>query len=267
MQLRVFSYGGGVQSTAALVLAARKEIDFGVFAFANVGDDSEHPKTLAYIREVARPYAEAKGIVILELRKTFHGFPESLLAHIRRCERSLPLPVRMSNGAPGRRSCTADFKIDVIAKWQRKNGASRQEPAVTGLGISTDEAHRARTDSGIAWQTLTYPLLDLGLDRAACVEVIKSAGLPVPPKSACWFCPFHRRAEWERMQREEPDLLRRAIDLERLLNERRRSLGRDPVYLHSSAKPLAQVMGLDEAIGAHVYGEETEMCDSGYCMI
>ena len=267
MQLRVFSYGGGVQSTAALVLAARKEIDFPIFVFANVGDDSEHPKTLAYVREVARPYAEAKGLVLLELRKTFHGFPETLLAHIQRCERSLPLPVRMSNGAPGRRSCTADFKIDVIAKWQRKNGASRQEPAVTGLGISTDEAHRARTDSGIASQVLTYPLLDLGLDREACVEVIKSAGLPVPPKSACWFCPFHRRAEWERMKREEAHLLRRAIDLERLLNDRRRRLGRDPVYLHSSARPLDQVMKMAGTTDAHVYGEDTEMCDSGYCMV
>ena len=30
-QLRVFSYGGGVQSTAALVLAAQGKIDFRVF--------------------------------------------------------------------------------------------------------------------------------------------------------------------------------------------------------------------------------------------
>lgn len=42
-QLRVFSFGGGVQSTAALVLAAQGEIDFTAFIFANVGADSEHP--------------------------------------------------------------------------------------------------------------------------------------------------------------------------------------------------------------------------------
>ena len=41
MTLRSFSYGGGVQSTAALVLACRREIDFPLFIFANTGDDSE----------------------------------------------------------------------------------------------------------------------------------------------------------------------------------------------------------------------------------
>jgi hypothetical protein len=256
-----------VQSTAALVLAARGEIQFPVFVFANVGDDSEHPKTLAYVREVARPFAEAHGIEAVELRKTFHGFPETLLAHIGRCERSLPLPVRMSNGAPGRRTCTADFKIAVIASWQRRRGATRHDPAVTGLGISTDEAHRARTHSGIASQTLTYPLLDLGLSRADCVEIIRGAGLPVPPKSACWFCPFQKRAEWVRMQQEEPHLLQKAVELEDLLNRRRARLGRDPIFLHSAARPLREVMGLPPAELPPVAGEETEMCDSGYCMV
>jgi hypothetical protein len=47
MALRFFSYGGGVQSTAALVLAAQGKIDYPVFLFANVGDDSEHPGPVA----------------------------------------------------------------------------------------------------------------------------------------------------------------------------------------------------------------------------
>jgi hypothetical protein len=43
----VFSYGGGVQSTAGLVLAAAGRINFPNFVFANVGEDAEHPATLA----------------------------------------------------------------------------------------------------------------------------------------------------------------------------------------------------------------------------
>jgi hypothetical protein len=43
--LRAIAYGGGVQSTNLMVLAARQQIDFRVFLFANVGDDSEHPAT------------------------------------------------------------------------------------------------------------------------------------------------------------------------------------------------------------------------------
>ncbi len=45
--MRVISYGGGVQSTALLVLANRGEIRYVDAAlFANVGDDSEDPDTL-----------------------------------------------------------------------------------------------------------------------------------------------------------------------------------------------------------------------------
>ncbi|WP_254897837.1 hypothetical protein [Kitasatospora sp. NA04385] len=35
--IRSFSFGGGVQSTAALVLAAQGRIDYRTFLFANVG--------------------------------------------------------------------------------------------------------------------------------------------------------------------------------------------------------------------------------------
>ena len=44
--IRAISFGGGVQSTALLVLASQGKIDFRTFLFANVGDDSEHPATL-----------------------------------------------------------------------------------------------------------------------------------------------------------------------------------------------------------------------------
>ena len=67
--LRVIAYGAGVQSTSLLVLAAQRQVDFPVFLFANVGDDSEHPATLQYLRCVAMPYAAAHGIVIREPRR------------------------------------------------------------------------------------------------------------------------------------------------------------------------------------------------------
>lgn len=44
--IRSVSYGGGVQSTALLVLAAQRRIDYPLFLFANVGDDSENPATV-----------------------------------------------------------------------------------------------------------------------------------------------------------------------------------------------------------------------------
>lgn len=67
--LKAFSFGGGVQSTAALVLAAQGRLDYRTFLFCNVGDDSENPETLSYVYEVAQPFAVRHGLDLVELRK------------------------------------------------------------------------------------------------------------------------------------------------------------------------------------------------------
>lgn len=254
MGLRVFSYGGGVQSTAALVLAAQGYIDFPVFLFANVGDDSEHPSTLRYVREIAFDYAGAHGIDIQELhripkRGISKGVVETLWGRLMRPEsRSLPIPVRMSNGAPGTRSCTADFKIRVVGSWLKDHGASLDSPAVVGIGISTDEYQRASSRREESYERVEYPLLSIetrygiGLSRNQCEAVIRDAGLPVPGKSACFFCPFHRPAVWRDMARDEPELFGKACELEETLNERRDRLGKDHVYLTRFGRPLRAVV-------------------------
>jgi 3'-phosphoadenosine 5'-phosphosulfate sulfotransferase (PAPS reductase)/FAD synthetase len=190
MTLRTISYGGGVQSTAMLVLAATGRIDFDVALFCNVGEDAEHPDTLRYVREVAMPYAATNGIEVVELHKVrvrgAHKGPESLLDRLTRPESmSLPIPVRMSNGAPGNRGCTITYKLEVMAKWHKDHGATPEHPATVAIGFSTDEAHRVERAQPRAWELVTYPLLDLRLNRDRCMTVIRSAGLPVPGKSSC----------------------------------------------------------------------------------
>src|SRR5688500_9300479 len=105
MSVEAFSFGGGVQSTAALVLAAQGRIAPRLFLFANVGEEAENPRTLRYVAEVAKPYAAEHGLELVELRKILRGGePDDLYRRILRTDRSLPFPVRMSNGAPGNRS-------------------------------------------------------------------------------------------------------------------------------------------------------------------
>lgn len=263
---RIFSYGGGVQSTAALVLAAQGAIDFPTFVFANVGEDSENPDTLAYVEQHAKPYAAANGIELVEIRYTRRdGKQPSLLQYVEQHERSLKIPVRMSNGAPGRRSCTSEFKILPVARFAKKRGATKQNPGVQGLGISIDEYQRMRTDSGIAWQTLEYPLIDLRLDRANCMAIIERAGLPVPPKSSCYFCPFHTRRAWQELRDRKPALFDKAVALETMLNERRDTLGRDHVFLHSSALPLLEATSPHQQLD--MFADVEDSCESGYCMV
>ncbi|WIG60452.1 MAG: hypothetical protein OJF49_003200 [Ktedonobacterales bacterium] len=276
--MNVFSFGGGVQSTAALVLAARGDLDCDAFLFANVGDDSEHPATLRYVREVAMPYAAAHSIELHELhRQRKDGSIETLYGRLTRPgSKSIGIPVRLAgSGAPAQRNCTADFKIRVIASWCYRHGARKMKPATTMLGISMDEFQRMRTDSGISYTRLAYPLIDRRMSRQDCINVIASAGLPVPPKSSCWFCPYHRLSVWQRMRDEEPDLFRKACELEASLTARAKTLKRyspkalppeqEAVFFTRTMKPLAQAVG--NASQLSLFDSfEGDVCESGFCV-
>ncbi|MFD3684537.1 phosphoadenosine phosphosulfate reductase [Nocardiopsis sp. NPDC058631] len=263
--LRTFSFGGGWQSTAALALAATGELDFTTFLFANVGNDSEDPATLDYVRDHAAPFAAEHGLTLHQLDRTKRdGTTETLYGRLtREGSRSLPIPVRMSNGAPGTRSCTADFKIKVVGKWLRQHGATRDNPATVGIGISVDEIHRANNRRCEPHENIVYPLLDLGIRRADCPRIIRSFGLPLPPKSSCWFCPFHRMSTWIDMRRERPGLFDKACALEDLLNERRDTLGKDHVYLTRHGAPLRQVV--PEGMDTLPFPDDDASCDGGWC--
>lgn len=319
--LRIVSYGGGVQSTALLVLAAQRRIDFRTFVMANVGDDSENPASLRYVADIASPYAADHGIALHVIdRVKRDGTVETLMGRLlnpikcskcqgsgkwglrddalpaddpdnwlppdemrtcSKCEgrgvtesRSLPIPVRMSNGAPGQRNCTSDFKIRVIGKWLKAHGATAKSPATVGIGISLDEIHRANSRKVEPHERVVYPLVSIGedtgltLNRSDCRRIIRNAGLPVPPKSSCFFCPFHRPGVWQDMARNEPELFERSAQLEDTLNARRRMLGKDEVFLTRFGKPLRDAIDqtqlsmfeLDES------PDDDGECDSGWCM-
>jgi hypothetical protein len=171
------------------------------------------------------------------------------------------------NGAPGRRKCTGDWKIAVIAKYLREE-RGWNEPWEQLIGISWDEVERMRgPELDPNGYYPRYPLIERRLTASDCLRIVGDAGLPPPPKSACWFCPFHSLADWSRMRLHRPDLFARAADLERQVSERRLALGLargDALYLTNRLKPL------DIAIpeGAEQIGmfDNTEgHCTSGYC--
>jgi hypothetical protein len=71
---------------------------------------------------------------------------------------------------------------------------------------------------------------------------ILAAGLPLPPKSACFYCPNRKPREVRQLAIEHPDLLRRAIALEHNAAAKNKSvqgLGREYSWesLIESSKP------------------------------
>lgn len=259
---RYIAYGGGVQSTAMCVLAVAGRIDADYALFANVGDRAEHPATLAYVRDVFVPWATDRGLTIHEVRRretptkradlwdTMIDYPGD--------RATLPIPVRAPSGAPSSRSCTTDWKVGAMRRWCVDHDDAE---AVSLLGISVDEIERARVRPLVA-----YPLLELGLTRADCARVIRDAGLPVPPKSACFFCPFHRPLVWREMRRDEPDLFDRAQQLEDVLNERQTRLGLPAVYLTASGRRLSDAI-VEAGPTLFDAGIGESGCDEGVCFV
>lgn len=47
------------------------------------------------------------------------------------------------------------------------------------------------------------PLIEWGYDLNKCIEIIESAGLPVPPKSACYLCPNQKEDEVHHLSNDE----------------------------------------------------------------
>lgn len=268
---RIFSFGGGVQSTAVMVLQAQHQImPYDAYIFANVGADSENPETLEYIEKYTKPFAAKHGIKFEEVQKVRRGgAKDTLVSFIDRTERSIPIPARMSNGAPGNRTCTTDFKILVVDKWVKQHAFTH---AIVGLGISIDEFSRMRGEEWTDrqgkhkhgfWKRREHQLIDLRISRHKCVDIILKAGLPVPPKSSCFFCPFTRRAEWIEMKRNTPALFDEAVRIEHVINAKRGLLEKDRVYLHADVVPLENAVGNQMRLFTD---EEMDACESGYCL-
>lgn len=243
------TYGGGVQSTAELVLAVKGYIDCPVFLFANTGDDSEHPATLRYVREIAFDYAWSNGIELHEIDPpNGQSLRQRIMEVVPGEGLRQPIPFRAANGKPLARSCTADWKVARTGAWLQARGFSETNPADVAVGISKDEWQRANEAAARPWERLHYPLLRIewkgavGLTRDQCKAVIAEAALPIPPKSSCYFCPFTSPARWSLMRRNEPELFQQAVELEDHANVCAAARGTRPVYLTRFGRPLSEAI-------------------------
>ncbi len=74
---------------------------------------------------------------------------------------------------------------------------------------------------------MRYYLREWGMDREACGRTIVKAGLPLPPKSACFFCPAMKEAEIAELRVTDPVQYALAIEMERVYRAGRHFHGDD----------------------------------------
>jgi hypothetical protein len=171
-----------------------------------------------------------------------------------------PIPVHTPGGI-ARRQCTDKWKIRPIEVWLHKE-FGRRTPLVAQLGMTIEEAHRIR-DPRSPRNRNRFPLVDLRLRRSDCEEIIRMAGLPVPPWSACAGCPLQDQGRWRRVATEWPDDFAEAVELDHLIRERSIKRGTGPIWLSRMKKPLHLAFSSDQQV---LFQEEDDgSCESGYC--
>lgn len=195
------NYGGGVNSTALMVLAVEGKLPYTIGDWQPIFADTKTEKeaTYLYIETHAIPYLRAHGKELLTVAPK-----EGVL------ERWQRLSV---TGSRIIRSCTEEAKINPIKKVIGPDDTLL-------IGIDAGESHRANREADDNGRRILYPLVELDLDRDDCEAVITRAGLPVPPKSGCWCCPFMRVGEVLDLARNNPCGFEKIVELEAAANEK-----------------------------------------------
>lgn len=271
---QIVSYGGGVQSSTMLLLAAHGLIEPMPRA-AIMADTGDEPQAVTDYVEWIR------GVVPFEVRvvRRMFGLAETLHRHAELMANESvagfvgqlanpPLFTLDAAGGRGqlRRQCTQTFKIDVVEReivrlmgWDSR---PKEVSVEQWIGISTDEAQRMKPIRN-GFSRARFPLIELRMSRGDCLAWIERHGYPQPPKSACWHCPYRSDAGWMEMRRSDPDSWRKAVELDNALAGGLRGVdGR--VFLHSSRQRLQDV---DFGDGDRQQDLLVDGCVSGDCWV
>ena len=144
------------------------------------------------------------------------------------------------------RICTREFKLEVLQKEVRRllgfghGERVKDAHAEQWIGISMDEASRMKP-ARVKWMTNKFPLIDMGMTRNDCVKWMLDQGYPEPPKSACYFCPYHSNAYWREMKMNESEEFDRAVEFDHTIRSGKLKGVKGDVYLHRSMKPLDEI--------------------------
>lgn len=264
----IISLGAGVQSSTMALMAAKGEItpmpDAAIFSDTQAEPESVYEWLNWLEKQLPFPvFRVTKGSladVSLQIRNKRDGSGQWTKTLI-------PFYTMEPDGSRGkitRRPCTADYKIIPILKEQRRIAGIKRGQKTIGvvswIGISLDEVMRMKP-SRVDWCQHRWPLIEKSMTRHGCLHWMEKNGFPVPPRSACVFCPFHHDTEWKRLRDQEPGEFARAVQFEKDLQATKAQTNnmRGVPYLHSSMIPLGDVVFGDS--GPDLFTNECEgMC-------
>lgn len=196
----IVCWGMGQDSTGMLVGMRERGITPKLVITADVG--SERSETYAF-RRVFDDWLESVGFprsVTVRYQPSDYKHWPPYHTLLENCLTNVTLP----SLAYGFHTCSSKWKIAPINKhiaglswareWWGEGGKIRK-----AIGFDSSPHEKRRAERGcqtFAIQAdekdrydLCFPLQEWGWRREDCVAAIVRVGLPVPPKSSCWFCP------------------------------------------------------------------------------
>lgn len=234
-QLTVLSYGAGQESSVLLEMylddpAFRAKYAPGDFLVVMSDTGDEFDQTYKHVRETqARCKAAGVEFVFITSDMGYHSESWKSLRHFYRTKKTIG-----SKAYP--KTCTDRLKIQPIYRFLEqwlsdrygvqcnKKAGFREFAARFGkirmmIGFAKGEENRVSDPSKSTkrWYRESiepiYPLIDMGMDRAKCQELLHSKGMYVIP-SNCKACPFLGLPELEYLRRFFPDDLEDWVYLE-----------------------------------------------------
>lgn len=216
LKINIVSFGGGTNSAAVLVGMEKYHIPVDLILFADTG--AEQPHTYQFINIMNEWLSAHKMPPITKVEK-FDRYGKRLTLEME-CLKSCTLP----SIAYGHKRCSLKHKVGPQEKfcnhylpcrevWQRGEKVNRY------IGYDTGEMkryfHSQEVNQADQKYLNHYPLIEnWRWDRDDCIREIQAAGLPLPGKSSCFFCPSMKRQEILNLKEHYPALYQRAIAIE-----------------------------------------------------
>jgi len=269
--LRTLSLGWGVQSWTLAAMVALGElppIDYAIHADTTW----EHQATYEHAAKWTS-WLEEHGVRVITVRGKRTEVIASWANSI-----SVMIPAftvdRLSQShGQIKRQCTHDWKIMPIRRFLRERLQEMGVRALPGaveslMGISLDEFTRMRS-SDVLYVVNSYPLVDARVTRPDCSTWLEGHGLPVPPKSSCVFCPYHKIASWKELKRAGGSDWETAVEVDVTIRDRRPNA---QIFVHPARLPLPQAIKIPEDHGARQMSLEDlwrndAPCDGGFCFV
>ncbi len=122
------------------------------------------------------------------------------------------------------RFCTAMFKIEPIDNYLRQY---KEEGVTLMIGLNADEADKRTGNHGLLpFVKYTYPLVELGITRKMCKEILAAADIatnfpPYMQRGGCKFCYYKSKKEYAAMALINPDEFDEVVALEEDIQDKR----------------------------------------------